>query len=184
MLAYSSISHIGFILIGFTTVSQESITSILMYIIIYLFMTLPAFYMTILVQDNIGNDTLESWSGLAKNNPVLSVFMVISLVSLAGLPPTAGFIGKVYLLAALIEVHQFYWLAIVAIINTVISLFYYFNLAKSMYFLDSKEESKIPVHPVFMFAIFICALPTSLLIINWNPLYKYIESSILPLIGG
>ena len=146
MLAYSSISHIGFILIGFTTVSQESITSILMYIIIYLFMTLPAFYMTILVQDNIGNDTLKSWSGLAKNNPVLSAFMVISLVSLAGLPPTAGFIGKFYLLANLFRSGTFYWLAIIAILNSVVSLYYYFLIVKAMYFEEKEDCKRLVVH--------------------------------------
>ena len=162
----------------------NAIIAVMFYLIIYIFMNLGAFFVAIYAANTVDAHTIDEFAGLGKRSPFIGAAMVIFLLSLTGVPPTAGFIGKVYLLAALIEVHQFYWLAMIAVINTVISLFYYFNLAKSMYFLDSKEESKISVHPVFMFAIFICALPTSLLIINWNALYKYIESSVLPLIGG
>ena len=176
MLAYSSISHIGFILIGFTTVSQESITSILMYIIIYLFMTLPAFYMTILVQDNIGNDTLKSWSGLAKNNPVLSAFMVISLVSLAGLPPTAGFIGKFYLLANLFRSGTFYWLAIIAILNSVVSLYYYFLIVKAMYFEEKEDCKRLVVHSSIYWSIVILSSQALFFYFYWSPLVSFLNS--------
>ncbi len=184
MLAYSSIAHAGYMLMAVCITTGNAIIAVMFYLIIYIFMNLGAFFVAIYAANTVDAHTIDEFAGLGKRSPFIGAAMVIFLLSLTGVPPTAGFIGKVYLLAALIEVHQFYWLAMVAVINTVISLFYYFNLAKSMYFLDSKEESKISVHPVFMFAIFICALPTSLLIINWNALYKYIESSILPLIGG
>ena len=110
--------------------------------------------------------------------------MVIFLLSLTGIPPTAGFIGKVYLFAALIESHQFYWLAMIAIVNTVISLFYYFRIAKSMYFEKSDDETKINVHPAIKGAIIVCVLPITFLIINWNLLYSFIESSVLKIVEG
>ena len=180
MLAYSSISHIGFILIGFTTISLESITSILLYIIIYLFMTLPAFYMTIVVRDNTGDDSLGSWNGLAKNNSVLAAFMVISLVSLAGLPPTAGFIGKFYLFAAVINAGPaFYWLTFFGALNTVVSLYYYLRVVKAMY-LTGEPSDVIAVPSFSMTMIFLLlAIPSVFFGIYWVPVLGWVKESLL-----
>lgn len=178
LLAYSSISHIGFILIGFTTISQESITSILMYIVIYFFMTLPAFYMTIVVKDNMGDDNLVSWKGLAENNSVLAAFMVISLVSLAGLPPTAGFIGKFYLLANIFRADTYYWLAIIAILNSVVSLYYYFLIVKAMYF-DLSEDGaavKLDVHSSVYWSIVLMSSQALLFYFYWSSLISFLNS--------
>ena len=179
MLAYSSISHIGFILIGFTTISLESITSILLYIIIYLFMTLPAFYMTIVVRDNTGDDSLGSWNGLAKNNSVLAAFMVISLVSLAGLPPTAGFIGKFYLLANLFRSGTFYWLAIIAIINSVVSLYYYFLIVKAMYFEKNEHSKELTIHGSIYWSIIILSSQALIFYLYWSPLIALLNNLII-----
>ena len=141
MLAFSSISHVGFILMGLTVISKVSVSYVLFYLVIYIFMNLAAFYVLLYVQNIRQVHTIDGWNGLSNTNPLISAFMVIALISLAGLPPSAGFFGKVYLFSVLIQNKVFYWLAIVGILNSVISLYYYFRLVKSMY-LDELVEFK------------------------------------------
>ena len=102
--------------------------------------------------------------------------MVLSLVSLAGLPPTSGFVGKVYLFRTLFSTQQFYWLGVVGIINSVISLYYYFKIVKSMYFDESiikgSEHISIPLYAM----IILFSSQNLLFYIYWSPLYNYIKS--------
>ena len=96
MLAYSSISHIGFILIGFCVLSHEALTSMMFYMFIYLFMNLGAFTVAVFVKNKTNGDNVDDWNGIASKTPLISAFMVVALVSLAGLPPTSGFVAKFY----------------------------------------------------------------------------------------
>ena len=96
MLAYSTISHVGFMLMAFSTLSSGANIAIMFYLFIYMFMNLSAFFMVIYVENNYKVDSIDGWNGLGYKNLVLGFFMVLSLVSLAGLPPTSGFVGKVY----------------------------------------------------------------------------------------
>ena len=139
LLAYSSISHVGFMLVAFSIVSLDSVVSILFYMFFYLFMNLSAFYMAIYMSNNYNADELDDWNGIGLKAPVLSFFMVLSLASLAGLPPTSGFIAKVYVLRNLFSDATFLWLGLVAIINTVISLYYYFKIVRAMYFMKNDD---------------------------------------------
>lgn len=178
LLAYSSISHVGFMLIAFSIISIESLASILFYLIFYMFMNLSAFYMAIYMSNSYGADNIDNWNGIGKKAPVLSFFMVLSLASLAGLPPTSGFIGKVYVLRNLFSDGQFLWLGLVAIINTVISLYYYFKIVKAMYFMENDTMDIKPCYPCLYWIIIIFSAQNILFYLYWEPLWKLLESII------
>ena len=182
LLAFSSISHVGFMLIGLSVIGTEALSAVLFYLVVYLFMTLSAFYIAIFVKNKLDADTIDGWSGLAKRNPFISAFMVISLVSLAGLPPTAGFVGKFYLLAVLFRAKTFYWLAIVAILNSVVSLYYYFKIVKSMYFINESDEVNITpleVNPYIKWTAVLFSAQTILFYLYWTPLIEFINRSLV-----
>jgi len=180
MLAYSSISHVGFMLIGFCVLSYEALASMMFYIFIYLFMNLGAFAVAVFVKNKTGGDNVDDWNGIANEVPFISAFMVIALVSLSGLPPTSGFIAKFYVLAELFRAESYRWLAVVAIMNSVISLYYYFRIVKAMYFLesDNKNTDKIEAD-IFdkWIVVGLCAQPI-IFYIYWSPLLNFIRSSL------
>jgi len=175
MLAYSTISHVGFMLMAFATTSVEGSVGIMFYLTMYMFMNLSAFFMVIHVENNFSAKNIDQWAGIGYKTPILSAFMVLSLVSLAGLPPTSGFVGKVYLFRTLFATEQFYWLGIVAILNSVVSLYYYFKIVKSMYFnekiVKSKEKIEMPVYVL----IILFSAQNLLFYLYWSDLYNYIQ---------
>ena len=179
LLAYSSISHVGFMLMAFVFISPEAVRAIMLYLFIYLFMNLSAFYMAIFASNKLNAHVIDDWKGMGRINPILSAFMVLSLLSLTGLPPTAGFVGKVYVFAELFKHQQFYWLAVVAILNSVVSLYYYFSIVKAMY-LDEVETSveAIEAHPVIKWSIILFSAQNLLFFIYWEPLIEFIDNSI------
>ena len=176
MLAYSTISHVGFMLMAFSTLSVDGNIAIMFYLTMYMFMNLSAFFMVIYVENNYNVSTIDGWEGLGYKNLVLSFFMVISLVSLAGLPPTSGFVAKVYLFRTLFAEQKFYWLAIVGILNSVISLYYYFKIVKSMYFIENKALEAKKANPVIFWLIIVFSSQNILFYLYWSPLYEYIRS--------
>ena len=178
LLAYSSISHVGFMLIAFSILSVESVASILFYLIFYMFMNLSAFYMAIYMSTSYNADNIDDWNGIGKKAPVLSFFMVLSLASLAGLPPTSGFIGKVYVLRNLFSDGQFLWLGLVAIINTVISLYYYFKIVKAMYFMKNNDLEVKNCCPYLYWIIIIFSAQNIIFYVYWEPIWKLLESII------
>lgn len=133
MFAYSSIAHAGYILLGVLAANQLGIQGVAFYFFAYAFMNLGAFGLIIyLRRENITGDNVDDFTGLAQTQPVAALLMVVFLLSLAGIPPTAGFVGKFLLFAAVIKA-RFYWLVVIAALNSVIALFYYFRIAKVMY---------------------------------------------------
>ena len=181
LLAFSSISHVGFMLIGFSVIGTEALAAVLFYLVIYLFMTLSAFYVAIFVKNKLDVDNIDGWKGLANRNPLIAAFMVISLVSLAGLPPTAGFVGKFYLLAVLFKAKSFYWLAVVAILNSVVSLYYYFKIVKSMYFLDDDDEvdtKPLEANPYIKWTAVIFFFFFFIFYFYWTSLVEFINRSL------
>ena len=175
MLAYSTISHVGFMLMAFSTLSSGANIAIMFYLFIYMFMNLSAFFMVIYVENNYKVDSIDGWNGLGYKNLVLGFFMLLSLVSLAGLPPTSGFVGKVYLFRTLFAEQKFYWLAIVGVLNSVISLYYYFKIVKSMYFKENENLEVKKAHPVIFWLIVIFSAQNILFYFYWAPLYRIIE---------
>ena len=140
LIAYSSISHMGFALAGLSVGTNEGIQNSIIYLIIYLIMNIAFFCcLFMLKRENQYFDKVEDLSGLSKNHPLLSLSMMIILFSLAGIPPLAGFFAKFYIFTAVIE-QSMYFLAIVGLLSTVIAAFYYIRLIKVMYFDEQREK--------------------------------------------
>ena len=144
LLAYSSIAHGGYLLMGGVLMPSDGfsdgLSAILFYLIVYLFMNLGAFYVVILVANDSGSEMIEGFRGLSSRSPLVAFAMMIFLVSLTGIPPFAGFFGKFFLFKAVID-SGFYWLAFIGLLNSVISLYYYARIIKSMYF-ESADETE------------------------------------------
>jgi NADH-quinone oxidoreductase subunit N len=140
MLAYSSIAHAGYILIAFVIGDQVSSASILFYLLVYTFMNIGAFTIVILLgRQGAENTGIESYAGLAGRHPLIALSMSIFLLSLAGIPPLAGFMGKFYVLSAAVKA-QYYWLAVIGVLNSVVAVYYYLRVIMAMYFKESTGE--------------------------------------------
>ncbi|MGE5479556.1 MAG: NADH-quinone oxidoreductase subunit N [Chloroflexota bacterium] len=141
ILAYSSIAHAGYLLMGVAVMTNAGNFAILVYFFMYMLMNLGAFYVVQLVAGKIGSEELEDYNGLGYRAPALAAAMTIFLISLTGLPPTAGFIGKLYLFAAVINDPSWIWLAVVGVLNSVVSLFYYAKIFRNMYIRKPAEDA-------------------------------------------
>ncbi len=178
LLAYSSIAHAGYMLLGVVVLSNEGLAAILIYFAVYLFMNLGAFYVVMLVANKTGSEDIESYRGLGYRTPLVSVAFTILLLSLTGIPPTAGFVGKLYLFAALINAKMF-WLAIIAVLNSVVSLYYYVRILRNM-FLRDPEGSASPIRcsAVQVALLMLLTGPTLILGIYVGPLVEYAQASV------
>ena len=140
LLAYSSIAHAGYMLMGVVLLSDKGIAAVLIYFVMYLFMNLGAFYVVMLVANKTGSEDISAYKGLGYRSPLLATAMGLFLVSLTGLPPTAGFVGKFYLFSAVLD-SRWVWLAVVGAVNSVISLYYYARVLRYMFLRDSEDQS-------------------------------------------
>ena len=139
MLAYSSIAHAGYVLIGAAAMTAAGFEAAMWYLAAYYFMNLGAFAVVLYFEAVTGSDKLENLKGLGPKYPLVSVAMVALLVSLTGLPPTVGFYGKYLLFVEGVDAGLM-WLVVVAALNSVVSLFYYFRVAKAL-FLEQGEDA-------------------------------------------
>jgi NADH-quinone oxidoreductase subunit N len=155
-LAFSSIAQVGFILIGITGASQMGSASVVYFVLIYIFSNLGAFGVLSLVSALTGKETIDDFKGFYQNNKLLSWVLAISLFSLAGIPPTAGFFGKFFLLIAGAGRGN-YALIIIAALNMIVSLYYYLKVVKAI-FMDANESpiEKISIPASPKLALFIC----------------------------
>jgi NADH-quinone oxidoreductase subunit N len=155
-LAFSSISQVGFILIGISGNSPAGTTSVIYFVLIYIFSNLGAFGVISLVSALTGKETIDDYKGFYKTNPLLSWVLAISLFSLAGIPPTAGFFGKFFLLIAGAGQGN-YILITIAALNMIVSLYYYLKVVKAL-FMDVNEDpiQKITIPAWPKVALFIC----------------------------
>ncbi len=159
LLAYSSIAHAGYILMGMTTFSNESLEAMLFYLVMYAFTNLGAFGVVIVMINRTGSASLDSYRGMISRSPMLAILMILFLISLTGIPPTAGFIGKMWLFkavanagaaaqvgAAMTTGAWFYFsLLIIAAVNTGVSAYYYLKIIKTMVFDAAKEEAPLKI---------------------------------------
>ena len=162
LLAYSSISHSGFMLIAVMAMSKLSPGSILFYACAYSFASITIFGILMRVKNykqSVG--TVDSFNGLAKNNPFLAAAMAISLLSLAGIPVTAGFFAKYYIFVTAIQ-NGFIWISVVGVVAALIGVYYYFRIIVAMYFKEGDTE-KLELTPLFKALIFITTLITLIL---------------------
>ena len=142
LLAYSSIAHAGYMLMGVVVSSTYGISAILVYFAVYLMMNLGGFFAIQKIAEQIGSEEIEDYRGLGPRMPLVGVLLGVFMISLVGLPPTAGFIGKLFLFSALVQQgNEWGWLAVVGVINSVISLYYYVRVLKVMYLDKSVEGS-------------------------------------------
>jgi NADH-quinone oxidoreductase subunit N len=169
LLAYSSISHAGYILIGFIAGNETGITAVGLYLLIYTFTNIGAWAVIVALRrkDVIG-EHIDDMAGLFFKHPAAAVLMLIFLLSLAGIPPTAGFIGKYYLFAAAIETgHNV--LAVIAVLNAAISIYFYLRIVVSMFMRDATERTGLTSAPGLSFALGIALIFTMVIGIYPDP---------------
>ena len=177
LLAYSSIAHAGYMLMGFVLLTTVGLKAILFYLVVYLFMNLGAFYVVVLVANGSRSEDISDFSGLGSRAPFAAVSLAIFLFALTGIPPFSGFIGKVYLFAEVIN-RGVYWLALVAALNSVISLYYYARIVKVMFLEDPTQAGDLPLALVPRVMLAILVVPTLLLGIYWEPVIRVTEASV------
>jgi len=177
LLAYSSIAHAGYMLMGFALLTAVGIKAILFYLVVYLFMNLGAFYVVVLVANGTKGEEISNFAGLGSRAPYMAVSLSVFLFALTGIPPFSGFIGKVYLFAEVIN-RGVYWLALVAALNSVVSLYYYARIIKVMFLVDSGETAELPVATVPRVLLGILVIPTLLFGVYWEPVIRVAEASV------
>lgn len=180
MLAYSSIAHAGYILMGAVVLNQQGVFSMMFYLLVYMFMNLGAFLVVIMISNTYGTENIEDYRGLGFRIPYVAIIMAIFMFSLTGLPPTAGFIGKFYIFSALINAgSQFYWLAIIGIINSVISFYYYARIVRNMFLRDAPETLETrQSHPWMMTVLTLLVIPTLILGVYWESIAQFTLNSL------
>ena len=179
LLGYSSIGHAGYLLMGLSTASPFGMESVGYYLLAYLFGNLTAFFVIAAASDALGGDTLEGYAGLSKRSGLLAAAMFIALLSLAGVPPFAGFVGKLLVLLAATEAGQL-WLVAIGAVNVAISLYYYLMVVKRMYLDPPPAASPIRVNAVNKVVLAFLVLGILAIGIFQEPFLQRILSSVRP----
>jgi NADH:ubiquinone oxidoreductase subunit 2 (subunit N) len=184
MLAYSSIAHAGYILVGLVSwdlwqseSAFNGINGVLIYLLAYLFTNLGAFAVVIAFEQATGSNQIEDYAGLMQRSLVLAGTMLIFLFSLIGIPGTGGFIGKLFVFGAAIQI-QFYALAIVAIVNSVIAAFYYLNVVRYMFFLPPKDETPVYDPPSLRLALVLTLAMTLVIGLYPQPFIRLAQGAV------
>ncbi len=173
MLAYSSIAHAGYMLLGIAVLSNQGLIAVMIYFFVYLFMNLGAFFIVMLFADKLGSENIDDFKGLGLTSPFLSFALAAFLISLTGLPPTAGFISKLYLFFALVDAKMIY-VAVIALLNTVVSLYYYVRVLKHMYLTKPTENTpKVITSFSVNLLIVVLLIPVLLFGIYFTPLLDF-----------
>ena len=161
LLAYSAIAHAGYMLLGVLSNTPASTSALLFYVITYALTVLGAFGVVAVVEDVTGGDAIANFNGLSRRAPGLSLCLLVFLLSLGGIPPLAGFIGKFFLFSAAVGAEKnlgLLWLVILAIAMSAVSFYYYLRVLKAAYVLDAAEDAPaIKVPPLSLFAIMLLA---------------------------
>lgn len=182
LLAYSSIAHAGYLLTGVVLATPEGLSAVMFYLVVYLFMNYGAFLLVDAVGQMRGGEDLAAFAGLGRRHPALAFAMTVFLVSLVGLPPVAGFIGKLVLFGEVVR-GGWYWLVTLAVLNSVVSLYYYFSVVKAMWFEDGAQTAERGPLPALHAGLIagLCAL-TLFFGVYWQPLVDLADASIARLI--
>lgn len=179
MLAYSSIAHAGYILIGFASGGEFGYWGILFYLLSYVFMNISAFGLILFLRKGNGwGEDIDDFNGLAKRSLILSAGIVIILMSLVGIPPTGGFIAKYLIFSSAIK-EGYVALAVAGVLNSALSLFYYFRLGQAIFMKEPSEEIKYEPDPLVSMAIVFSVLILLLLGILPAPFMHLARISIL-----
>ncbi|MCA8979923.1 MAG: NADH-quinone oxidoreductase subunit N, partial [Planctomycetes bacterium] len=176
LLAFSSVAHAGYLLMGVATMNNDGFSAALYYMAAYYFMNLGAFGVVLYFEGVNGNDHIDSLKGLGRKAPLVSIVMVAFLVSLTGLPPTMGYYGKFLLFTAAID-NGMTWLAVIAGLNSAISLFYYFRIAKALFLKEPSDESVPRTQPIFTGMLTAFGVCTVLFGLYVSPIMQWVVSS-------
>jgi len=163
LMGYSSVAHAGYLLLGVAALSVSGQAAVLYYLAGYLFTVIAAFTVIALVMRHLADEDVSALAGLNQRSPMLATSMTLAMVSLAGMPPLAGFFGKFLLLKAVVEQgantnnHAYYWLAAIAVIGVVISLYYYFGVIRAIYWSkETPDLSPIQLSGAAKFSLAVC----------------------------
>jgi proton-translocating NADH-quinone oxidoreductase chain N len=179
MLAYSSIAQAGYILVGIVSIVPFTvgIHGVLLYLMAYLFTNAGVFIAVIAFSHVTNSDEISDYAGLVRRAPALAAVMVIFFMSLAGLPPTAGFVGKLFVFGAAVQA-GYYYLAIIGVLNSVISVVYYFNVVRQMFFLAPPSEERLSLPRFPLAAVIICVVLVMLIGLYPQPLIDLVGRSV------
>jgi len=179
LLAYSSISHAGYMLLGLVAGNDTGITGIKVYILVYTFMNLGAFLVVVaLRRQNIIGEDLDDIAGLMRKSPGYAVLMLIFLLSLAGIPPTAGFLGKYYIFLSLIQTGH-YTLAVIATLYVAVAIYYYFKIVRSMFIREETEKAPAASSLGLRLALGVTGLLTLVIGIYPEPFLELAKTSLV-----
>ena len=179
LLAYSSISHAGYMLLGLVAGNEHGIQGIAVYVMVYTFMTLGAFLVVVaLRRQNIIGEDIDDIAGLIHKSPGYAVLMLIFLLSLAGIPPTAGFLGKYYIFLSLIETRH-YGLAVIGVAYVAVAIYYYFKIVRSMFVREETEKAPLASSFGLRVALAAAGLMTLAIGIYPEPFLRLAQGSLL-----
>jgi NADH-quinone oxidoreductase subunit N len=183
LLAYSAIAHAGYMLLAIVAHTQQSLAALLYYVVTYALATLGAFAVIAVVEQQKGDDRLSSFDGLCRQSPVLSFCLAIFLLSLAGIPPLAGFFAKFYLFITVLNSAPgsmgLLWLVVLAIAMSAVSLYYYLRVLKRVY-VAAPAVGAATVHTPFLSQVLLLLLAAAVILLGCAPqlLLRYIEAAI------
>jgi NADH-quinone oxidoreductase subunit N len=184
MLAYSSIAHAGYILVGMVSGDVLGGQASLFYLLIYAFMNIGAFGVVMLIaqKEDDGYD-ISNLAGIGFKYPALAGLLTLFMVSLGGIPPTAGFVGKFYLFSAAVK-NGYIWLAVIGVLNSAVSIYYYLRIVVYMYMMPAKGEVPEPRPPRIAFSLALCACAAVVLVLGIVPrsVLEFAERSVLSLL--
>jgi NADH-quinone oxidoreductase subunit N len=183
LLAYSSIAHAGYILMGAVVVTAEGLQAVLIYLVTYLFMNLGAFLIVIEIYNRTGSFELKDYRGLWRRSPFLTIAMTIFLLSLMGIPPFAGFFGKLFVFAAAVN-RNLAWFALIGALNSVIAVYYYARIIKTMIIEGGEDESRISVPWTSQALLWLMLLPTMGLMVFWDRIQQLTSASMHMFFGS
>lgn len=189
MLAYSSIAHVGYLMVGMLSVNELGLSAVGFYMFAYLFTNMGAFAIVTLVEDRTGSCEIKDYAGLSRTAPFVALSLTIFLLSLTGIPPLAGFVGKWYVFLAAIKLagtaSQFNWMYVlvgVAVVTSVFALYYYANVMKMMYFAKTDAPHKVKLSPMATSMVVIGLVGVVLLGLYPAPIVEF--ASQIPTVGG
>jgi NADH-quinone oxidoreductase subunit N len=176
MLAYSGVAQAGYILTGMVAGNNAGIKGLAFYLMIYVFATIGAFTVAICLANATGGEDIKDMAGLSQRSPLMAVVMLVSLLSMAGIPPLAGFTGKLFLFSAIVAQGKL-WLAIVGLVMSMVSVYYYLNVAKSMYMAEAADSTPIEIPGTIKLVLIFTMLATIFLGIYPAPLANLADAA-------
>jgi len=167
LLAYSSIAHAGYAMIGLVAYSKLGVTSVIFYLVAYILTNLAAFGLVAAFGRVTGSDEIDSYRGMSRRSPYLALAMLVAFLSLTGMPPFGGFVGKVLVFAAAIQ-SGWTWLAVVGILNSIVGLYYYLTVLKVVYLyrMEGEDEEQHPIAISRPYAIALAILTVGIILVG------------------